>query len=176
MAKTTYKCHAYPSPSPRPETAKTRTQGPKRERTAAAPAVPTPKPTRSSGGGLWGFLNKPVRWGGGGIGAFLLAMFLVHAAPKLLERWAKQVQADQVRRQIGEQTTDDLVPAAQASPATKAYVRPAFQFDYPASWKVDENDKDYDPAHYDPDHLFLMAPAEEAPDDAIVVFNRPFRK
>lgn len=36
-------------------------------------------------------------------------------------------------------------------PPTKAIVREAFTFDYPASWTVDEKDADYDP-----DHMFSI--------------------
>lgn len=37
-------------------------------------------------------------------------------------------------------------PAPKATP-TKAYIREAFKFEYPASWTVDVKGKDYDPDH-----------------------------
>lgn len=50
------------------------------------------------------------------------------------------------------------VPAA---PPTKAFVREAFKFDYPASWTIDEKDMEYDP-----DHRFSI----DASDGAFVRF------
>jgi len=43
----------------------------------------------------------------------------------------------------------------------KSFVRPAFKFDYPAGWAVDDKDKDYDP-----DHMFSI----DASTGAMIMF------
>jgi hypothetical protein len=51
--------------------------------------------------------------------------------------------------------------SARASGPPKQYARQGFTFDYPASWTVDDQDKDYDP-----DHMFSI----DASDGAMAMF------
>jgi hypothetical protein len=48
-------------------------------------------------------------------------------------------------------TSAPNVQLEQPPPPTKLFIRTAFRFDYPATWTVDEKDKDYDP-----DHMFTI--------------------